>query len=276
VILCDLYSAHWTIQPRPHTAKGTARDPFEFALRARGLADFLRSQPGLFRVHFEADVHPNLGDLWGIQTTASTMATELQDFERFRNTVPYAMEMLNVRYIIRPGTAAEPGEVYKDQEWKVYPLAGYPRAWMVEQAVTDSAAGVWERLRRPGFNPLRLAILSDSLESELPPHTRSEDEEIRFDAYRPNRIELTVRTRSAGLLVMSESYYPGWRAAVNGARTPIHKADGVFRSVLVPAGESRVVFTYAPVSVILGGAVTVFALLASVVACVMGCNKAGV
>ncbi len=55
-----------------------------------------------------------------------------------------------------------------------------------------------------------------------------------------------------GFVVLSDQFYPGWRAYVDGRESPIYRANYLFRAVPVPAGEHVVEFTYQPVSVGLG------------------------
>jgi uncharacterized membrane protein YfhO len=43
---------------------------------------------------------------------------------------------------------------------------------------------------------------------------------------------------------------------VDGREVPLHKADIIFRGVVLPQGQSRVVLFYRPISVYLGGAIT--------------------
>ncbi|MGQ9715674.1 MAG: YfhO family protein, partial [Anaerolineae bacterium] len=49
-------------------------------------------------------------------------------------------------------------------------------------------------------------------------------------------------------LFLSEVFYPGWRAEVDGEPAPISRANGFFRAVLVPAGQHRVVLVFSPPS----------------------------
>jgi uncharacterized membrane protein YfhO len=68
------------------------------------------------------------------------------------------------------------------------------------------------------------------------------------------------------LLVLSEIFYPGWRAAVNGTPTQIYEVDGALRGVVVPRGESRIVLRYSPWSFWLGAFLTVAAFLGTLFA----------
>ena len=69
----------------------------------------------------------------------------------------------------------------------------------------------------------------------------------------------------AGFLFVSDQYYPGWQATVDGSAVPIHRANYAFRVVRVPEGESMVVFRYRPESLRIGAAVSGISLLALVV-----------
>jgi hypothetical protein len=65
--------------------------------------------------------------------------------------------------------------------------------------------------------------------------------------YTAERVEVQVNAGAqAGLLVLSDAYYPGWVATVNGEPTKIYRANIMFRGVPVPKGESTVVFEYRP------------------------------
>jgi hypothetical protein len=71
-------------------------------------------------------------------------------------------------------------------------------------------------------------------------------------SYTPERIEIHAGASASGLLVLSDAFYPGWRATVDGAETPIVPANVLFRGVPLPPGEHTVVFTFEPTSWQLG------------------------
>jgi hypothetical protein len=81
---------------------------------------------------------------------------------------------------------------------------------------------------------------------------------------RPERVSARVTADGAGLLVMTDLAYPGWRAEVDGAAVPLLVADGFFRAVAIPAGAHTVDFVYRPLSVLVGAVISAAALVALV------------
>jgi uncharacterized membrane protein YfhO len=72
---------------------------------------------------------------------------------------------------------------------------------------------------------------------------------------------MDVTASSNALLVLSEMYYPGWVARVNGKKVPIQRVDGTFRGIVVSAGPNRVEFEYAPASFRVGALISALTLV---------------
>jgi len=70
--------------------------------------------------------------------------------------------------------------------------------------------------------------------------------------YAPERVRLRVNASETAFLVLSDTLYPGWQAAVDGQEVSILRANYLLRAVQVPAGEHEVVFEYQPLSLIVG------------------------
>ena len=68
-----------------------------------------------------------------------------------------------------------------------------------------------------------------------------------------------------GLLVVSDNWYPGWRAQVDGRYEGIWKVNTVIRGIVVPAGKHEVVMRYLPFSVYFGLTCTFLGLAGAVV-----------
>lgn len=74
----------------------------------------------------------------------------------------------------------------------------------------------------------------------------------RITRYEPQRVEVEVEAACPGLLVLTDTYYPGWKAEVDGEAAEVHPTDILFRGVDVPSGRSTVVFRYQPANFRLG------------------------
>lgn len=66
--------------------------------------------------------------------------------------------------------------------------------------------------------------------------------------YEPNLVELRVSAKTDGTVVLSDTYYPGWTARVDGSRVTINRAHEALRSVEVKQGEHTVELRYEPLS----------------------------
>ena len=71
---------------------------------------------------------------------------------------------------------------------------------------------------------------------------------VKILSSKPDRVELFTTSTTDGLLVLHDSYYPGWIAELDGKSVPVRRADLLFRAIEVPAGNHHVVFRFAPFS----------------------------
>ena len=84
-----------------------------------------------------------------------------------------------------------------------------------------------------------------------------------------NRTEVKVETENPGLLILSKTWMPGWRAEVDGSSASVHRIDYALLGVEVPAGEHEVRFRYSPIEWQVGWRVTVGSLLAAALALIV-------
>jgi len=82
----------------------------------------------------------------------------------------------------------------------------------------------------------------------------------------PNRILVTSKTPSDGWILLSDVWYPGWQAEIDGIPTKILKANYLFRGLPVPAGQHEIVFEYNPFSYRIGLVISLFAWVVLAVA----------
>jgi hypothetical protein len=149
----------------------------------------------------------------------------------------------------------------------------FPRAWVVHELdVRPALVGLDRDIRRPVmeeilFRPLdggqpfwiddtkreyphasramlEVAGDSDSLRGFSPGGPPAPSEKVRYLELSADRVVLEADVDRPGAMVISETWYPGWRATVNGQPAPVLKAFRAMRAVPVPAGKVRVEMTY--------------------------------
>jgi uncharacterized membrane protein YfhO len=91
--------------------------------------------------------------------------------------------------------------------------------------------------------------------------------------YEADRIRLETTTGASGLLMLSDAYYPAWKAYVDGRAVPLYVADHVLRAVPVPAGEHTVELRYESSPLRVGLAVSLISYLALIALAVTGTRR---
>jgi hypothetical protein len=90
----------------------------------------------------------------------------------------------------------------------------------------------------------------------------------------PDRLVVDATARRPGVLVVSDTWAPGWTATVDGHAADVERVDYVFRGVRVGAGRHHVVFAYRPLSWRIGWIVSVLALVGLLATIVVGRRRA--
>jgi hypothetical protein len=133
------------------------------------------------------------------------------------------------------------------------------QAWLVPEAIwLDSDDAIQAALRDPNWDPMQTVILSGSYENAL---ATSGGGAVTVIESSPNQHRYHVTANSAEYLVITETWYPGWSATVNGTKADLYRANLAFQAVAVPAGESEIALCYDLKHWRLGAAVTALSLL---------------
>ena len=253
-ILFDLGAFSWL---EAGIATSNAGESLQQMISFRGAAEFIKARPGLHRVRVSVAPEPNIGDVYGIESVWGGGPAMLAAFSQ----LGARDDLFNVRYSIKPASTPDPGPVYRDGKWKVYEnLHAYPRGWIVHQVVlVPSHDAVFHRIDQPGIDLHEMALMETPLPQPLAPATGA-NESVQFRSYEADRMAMDVNAASAGVLVLSEMYYPGWVATVNGKASKIYQVDGALRGIAVSAGPNRVELEYAPFSFRAGAALSLLTL----------------
>lgn len=106
----------------------------------------------------------------------------------------------------------------------------------------------------------QVVVLGERVDYQAPPVPGRDQVEMIGD--RPGAVEVAASLEQPGFLVLSDSYYPGWKAYMDGREVPLLRADYALRAVQLDAGSHRVRFSYEPDSFRLGLALSALGLLA--------------
>jgi hypothetical protein len=139
-----------------------------------------------------------------------------------------------------------------------------PRAYVVGSSRVADGEAAFEAIADPSFDPRRMVLLAKGTPASASAPFGSEG---RILEMKPDRIRVEATLPEQGLLVLADSYDPGWRVFVDGRDAELLRANVAFRAVRVPAGTHRVEFLYRPRVVIAGLAVSAASLLLAGFAC---------
>jgi hypothetical protein len=133
-----------------------------------------------------------------------------------------------------------------------------------EAAVEPVRRTLLNRLVAAETDPRRIALVSQPLDVTLEPIPATAMESVTLRAYEANRMTLAVHAEARALLVLSETYYPGWQASVNGHPARIYEVDGLLRGIPVERGDNQVKLRYEPGSVEVGAVLTLSAFFSAI------------
>jgi len=244
----------------------------------------LQREPGPFRVvGAKGALMPNSALVYGLQDVraydglgvawyadlldAALAWSQAHQQHELHGADSRVLDLLGVRYLLAPPefpvdpahwdhVADTTAPLYRNRREQ-------PRAALVDGYVI-AAADARRRLRDGAIDVRRDALLdADPALADRPERAASADAvgTARIATYEHERVTIDTDAPGRRLLVLSDTWFPGWRATVDGTPTPILRANVAFRAVPLSPGRHRVVFEYAPASFRNGAAITGVALL---------------
>jgi hypothetical protein len=146
-------------------------------------------------------------------------------------------------------------------EWQIIEnTASAPRAFLTTHIVTyENRDDFGKKFFDPAFDPARQVLLPVAPPLTYPLDTAGT---AAISAYDENEVTITTKSNSPAVLVLTDTYYPGWKAWVDGKETGILRANWAFRAVPVPQGEHTVRMQYVPVSYSVGKTISIISFIA--------------
>ena len=197
--------------------------------------------------------HPNNDILLGYENLYGAESVPLDSFAHImdsmrsggRSWLDWA-SLLNARYIFEH-SKPEPWQDGDQLRVLANPSA-FPRAWLApETRWVPDAAAAWKALSDPAFKPRRTALLlGTNTEPDQPQAlTLSADMgSVAWLSRTPQTCLLDVSAPAPAVLVLSNAWYPSWKALVDGSPAPLLKADGGLQALRLNAGRHQVAIRF--------------------------------
>jgi hypothetical protein len=233
----------------------------------------LRAEAGSARVMGAGTVFmPNLASRYGLRDPRAHDHPEVERFERLFSglggnqparwrvdpespALDRIADLFAVRFILMPD-----GTVMRNPD-------AVPRAWLAHSwysAPSTDHALLYTLSSSVGRARDAPAIEGAPARRDRPRRLAAGPASVVTD--RDDRVDVRVRAGRPGYLILDDSFYPGWKAAVDGRAARILPANVDFRAVAVPAGTHVVSFRYRPASAAAGAAISACTALVMVVA----------
>jgi hypothetical protein len=169
-----------------------------------------------------------------------------------RNQSPF-LDLVDTRYILTRASAGAPAGAELIETAEGLSLyrnpSALPRTFFAPRVqIVDGEAEALSIMLQPGFDPARTVVLDDpdgsAAISQVPSGDSAGTATVTRD--RRNSVQISTESETGGALFLSDTYYPGWIATIDGAPARIYRADIAFRAVRVPAGRHIVEYVFAP------------------------------
>ncbi len=181
------------------------------------------------------------------------------------------IEVLNVRWLILPLSVTNDRleNVGRSASNFVYRVKGtMPRARIAPRLrLVPTMEEVWSLTKSAKLEPRNEVLMhtAEDVRRVVSLQSGPQDEptvgEASIVINRATEVVVDAKVPRGGLLILADTYYPGWRASVDGRETPVMRVNIAQRGVALPPGRHRVTFAYSPSSFRRGLALTCLGLV---------------
>lgn len=275
VLFLDLYFVHSSMIPQLKIDEGPK--PYE---------SVFEKDPGLYRVNLPYDL-PNRGmssKFYCINGLTSMYIDGYMEFVHKMADVPlpsefhrftfnellfqsgklFSSKILGVKYSV----IVENGVNRLVKTDKVMPKAVLVKDFVLLPHREDHLP----YMKQAGFDPEKTVLLESLPETntnltENPFQHIATKSTVVIDQYKPKRIEISLTSDAYQYLVLSELFYPGWHAFIDGKEVKILRANHLLRAIPIKPGHHKILFTYSPFSFMFGAGISLTTILLACSVC---------
>ncbi len=198
--------------------------------RDSDLADFIRARGTAARVEYDDQlIRYNIGDWYGIEAVNAYTAgvpAKIWDMDVFSRR---SMNFFGIRFYLgktppRPDlqavfTGASGLKVFENAD-------AFPRVWSVHAANSlPDASQILAAMKDPKFDPKRVALMTAAVPQDISGCGAGYDD-VQMPMHLPNYVQIRAGMQCRGMVILTDSSYPGWRAYVDGKRVPLLETYG--------------------------------------------------
>lgn len=248
LVLFDLWRVGW----RPMEVAEQKLNKAYFA--SDDAIEFVKQDKSIYRVADFASPSPNIAAYHLLQNVNGYHAAKLRVYQDMLDATsqgstnnvasPFMWNLLNVKYILaKEDFGIQP--IYQSQTTGTrvyYNSTMLPRAFFVDSAVKTTAKEILMHLKNADFDPRKVAFYHHDYDLKITPADTNSIAEL--EQFKNEYIRFKVRSGGNQLLVISEVYYPEWKAYLDGKEIPIYQINYLLRGVVVPQGEHKLELKY--------------------------------
>jgi hypothetical protein len=216
----------------------------------------------LLDAHHSSETDPNRFPFIGyLELEPGPLQLRLIDLMSVRYIIDHPIALPFLKQLMAPGSpwrvAFRPNPMHYEVLENPRVL---PRAYVAHQSeIVEGGDAALQAVSAASFDPRMTVVLEESEGVGKPAPVRAAVPitPAGFASYAPTEVIIQSDDIDSGYLVLTDTFYPGWKALVDGRPQPVYRANYLFRAVRVPAGHHTITFVYRPRSFQIGAAITV-------------------
>ncbi len=190
---------------------------------------------------------------------------------------PKIIDALGIRYVLQKNSdigkswafqfnkypASKFNLIYEDNDFQILEnMQAFPKAYLAgNYEIESNSQKILNKIYDENFDFNKSVIL------EIDPKIKVGERnlgKVQITEYSTSKILLNANSNVNSILVISDNYYPGWTAKINGNDVEIIRANYTFRAIAIPAGKNNIEIIYSPLSFKVGALISFTSIFAAI------------
>jgi uncharacterized membrane protein YfhO len=139
-----------------------------------------------------------------------------------------------------------------------------PRSFIPTDFQVATTISEFRKILENGTDISKTVVLEEEIDIPRTNSTKTNGE-VQITHSENTQVKLNTKLDEKSLVVLSDSFYPGWEAYIDGQQTKIYPANINSRAIIAPAGNHQIEYVYKPPNIRFGTLISVFSLLLALV-----------